>query len=54
LTYSEIGDIYPQHVLKDVKADEITSAPFATTPLGAGAWKVQSWTKKQEMVLVAN
>lgn len=54
LVYSEIGDILPRHVLKDIKADEITSAPFATTPLGAGPWKVQSWTKKQEMVLVAN
>jgi peptide/nickel transport system substrate-binding protein len=54
LTYAEIGALYPQHVLKNIKADEITTAPFADTPIGTGPWKVQSWTKKQEMVLVPN
>ena len=54
LTYSEIGSLYPQHVLKNIKADEIATAPFASNPLGTGPWKVQSWTKKQEMVLVQN
>jgi peptide/nickel transport system substrate-binding protein len=57
LTYSEIGGyngVYPQHVLQNIPADKIKDAPFATTPLGFGPWKVQSWNKKQDMTLVLN
>jgi len=54
LTYSEIGGIYPSHVLERIPADKIIESPFGTTPIGAGPWKVQSWNKGQEMVLVEN
>lgn len=54
LYYSEIGSIYPQHVLNNIPPSSIPEAPFATTPLGAGPWKVKSWNKGQEMVLEPN
>jgi peptide/nickel transport system substrate-binding protein len=54
LTYSEVGGIYPMHVLQNINPADIPESPFATTPIGAGPWKVQSWTKGQEMVLVPN
>ena len=54
LIYSEIGSIYPSRALANVPPDKIRTAQFATTPIGAGPWKVQSWNKKQEMVLVPN
>lgn len=54
LTYSEVGGIYPQHVLNNIPPSRIPESPFATQPLGAGPWKVQTWNKGQEMVLVEN
>jgi peptide/nickel transport system substrate-binding protein len=54
IAYSEVGGILPQHVLKNINPVDIQTSPFATTPIGAGPWKVQTWNKKQEMVLVQN
>lgn len=54
LVYSEIGGIYPSKALANIPPDKIRTSQFGTTPVGAGAWKVQSWNKGQEMVLVAN
>ncbi|MCC7354442.1 MAG: peptide ABC transporter substrate-binding protein, partial [Anaerolineae bacterium] len=55
-------DFYPSHqkladgrLLKDVPAKEFLTIPeIAEKPLGVGPWMIQSWTKGQNMTLVAN
>jgi peptide/nickel transport system substrate-binding protein len=54
LAYAEVGGIYPMHVLNNISPQDIIESPFGITPIGAGPWKVQSWNKGQEMVLVEN
>jgi len=54
IAYSEVGGIYPMHVLNNISPQDIIESPFGTTPIGAGPWKVQSWNREQEMVLVPN
>jgi len=54
IAYSEVGDIYPMHVLNNISPDDIITSPFGDKPIGAGPWKVQTWNKQQEMVLVRN
>jgi peptide/nickel transport system substrate-binding protein len=54
LTYAEVGGLYPQHVLNNIPPADIQESPFASTPLGAGPWKVKSWDRRQEMVLEEN
>lgn len=54
LVYAEIGGIYPMHVLQNINPAQIPTTPFASTPLGSGPWKVQSWNRDQDMTLVLN
>jgi len=54
ITYSEIGGIYPSKALANIPADKIRTSAFATTPIGAGPYKVVSWNKGQDMHLVAS
>jgi peptide/nickel transport system substrate-binding protein len=53
-SYSEIGVIYPEHVLGKIAPDKITTSDVAGAPVGTGPWKVQSWHKFAAVVLVPN
>jgi peptide/nickel transport system substrate-binding protein len=52
--YSEIGLIYPEHVLGKIDPERIGNSSVAGKPIGTGPYKVEKWTKRQEMVLVPN
>jgi peptide/nickel transport system substrate-binding protein len=52
--YSEVGAIYPEHVLGNISPAKIAQDPIASNPVGTGPYRVERWNKKQEMVLVPN
>jgi peptide/nickel transport system substrate-binding protein len=52
--YSEVGAIYPAHVLSKIPLSKIADNPIARAPIGTGPYKVSYWTVGQEMVLVPN
>jgi len=52
--YSEIGVIYPEHVLGKIPPAKIVESEIASAPIGTGPWKIKSWNKGQEIVLVPN
>jgi peptide/nickel transport system substrate-binding protein len=53
--YSEIGLLLPEHVLSAIPPQEIWEhEPYARSPVGTGAWKVERWVDGVEMVLVPN
>ena len=54
ITYSEIGGIYPEHVVGRIPPAQIKESAFARAPIGAGPWRVERWTTGQEMILTAN
>jgi peptide/nickel transport system substrate-binding protein len=54
LIYSEIGGIYPEHVVSRIPLAQIQESPFARNPIGAGPWKVERWTAGQELIFVEN
>jgi peptide/nickel transport system substrate-binding protein len=54
ITYSEIGTIYPEHVLGKIPPAKIPESDVARAPIGTGPYKVDHWTTGQEIVLVPN
>jgi peptide/nickel transport system substrate-binding protein len=54
ITYSEVGGIYPEHVVGRIPPAQIKESNFARSPIGAGPWRVERWTTGQEMILVEN
>ncbi len=53
-SYSEIGVAYPEHVLGKIPPAQLAESEAGRAPVGTGPWKIASWNKKQEMVLVQN
>jgi peptide/nickel transport system substrate-binding protein len=54
LTYSEVGGLYPEHVVGRIPPAQIQESNFARAPIGAGPWKVERWTQGQELIFVRN
>ncbi|HKP54035.1 MAG TPA: peptide ABC transporter substrate-binding protein [Chloroflexia bacterium] len=52
--YSEVGAIYPEHVLGKIPPAKIPQDPVSSAPMGTGPYKVERWNKQQEMFLVPN
>ncbi len=50
ITYSEIGTIYPEHVLGKIPPAKIPESDVARAPIGTGPYKVDHWTTGQEIV----
>ena len=53
-TYSEVGAIYPEHVLGKIAPAKILADPISRAPIGTGPYKVSKWTTGQEIDLVPN
>jgi peptide/nickel transport system substrate-binding protein len=52
--YSEVGAIYPEHVLGKIPPGKIFDDPVSRAPVGTGPYMVTKWTTGQEIVLVPN
>jgi len=50
--YAEIGSVLPEHILE--KARSYGESAFDRSPVSTGAWRLESWTSRQEIVLVPN
>ena len=54
-TYSIVGGATPEHVLKDVPPDVLQDSTYAHEGyIGTGPYRIESWTKGHELVLVQN
>ncbi|HKP54036.1 MAG TPA: peptide ABC transporter substrate-binding protein [Chloroflexia bacterium] len=52
--YSEVGAIYPEHVLGKIPTTKLREDPVSGSPVGTGPYKVESWNREQQLVLVPN
>lgn len=46
--------IMPKHLLQDIAPDALLSSDFASHPVGSGRYRFESWSRKQQLVLVAD
>jgi peptide/nickel transport system substrate-binding protein len=52
--YSSIGSILPEHVLKAIPPEQLAASSYVRAPIGTGPWRVERWTRGQEIIFVPN
>lgn len=54
LSDANVGRPLPRHLLEEVPPEDFLNHPFNRNPVGTGAFRFDSWTTQQSIVLVAN
>lgn len=49
-----VGPIVPEHLLGDIKPENIATADFNLNPVGNGPFKLKKWRQQQQIEVVAN